>query len=97
MAPVWRAWLEARDETWRVVGVSAEPFDEARAFAERQGWRVEVGVVASESVPAAEQLLIGRSPWVFVIDGNGVILSEGHGSWVSEVADRAAERMGKGP
>ena len=85
VAPLWRSWIETNGSDWEVLAVSSEPFEVAQAFAENQEWGVEVGVVEAGSTVGSASALTGRAPWVFVANGAGVILAEGHGNRLAEL------------
>jgi hypothetical protein len=77
VAQLWRSWLETEGSDWQVLAVSSEPFGAARAFAETQGWQVEVGLVEAASTAGSGGALTVRAPWVFVANAAGVILAQG--------------------
>ena len=94
VAPAWKAWIGAAPPGLRVVGVSTEAPETAAAFARDQGWGVEVWRVEART-GSPEHALTSRTPWVFVLDGEGRILKEGNGSRLAEltsgVSDLVAE------
>jgi hypothetical protein len=83
VAPLWRNWTETNGSDWQLLAVSSESFEAAQAFAENQEWGV--GVVEAPSTVGSASALTGRAPWVFVANGAGVILAEGHGSGIAEL------------
>jgi hypothetical protein len=96
VAPLWRSWIETNGSDWQVLAVSSESFEAAQAFAENQGWEVEVGVVEAGSMVGSARALTGRAPWVFVANGAGVILAEGHGNRIAELTAGARTEPGEG-
>jgi hypothetical protein len=78
VASAWAAWIRESGLGWHVVAVSSEPLEVAQAFARQQGWDVEVAVV--EVGP-----LTKRTPWVFVLNAEGVLVAQGHGSRISQL------------
>jgi hypothetical protein len=80
------------DDTLLVVALAAEPWESAVAYAEGHGWEAEVWVVESGGLNGAEAALMGRTPWLFLLSPEGVILAEGHG----EELPRIAQPMGWG-
>jgi hypothetical protein len=85
VAPLCRDWLRAEGRDWRVLAVAAEGLESAQRYAEQQGWEVEVGVLETEPSGEMAAALTGRAPWVFVANGVGVILAEGHGDMLPEL------------
>ena len=85
VASLWRSWLQDYGPDWQVLAVSSEPLDSAQTYVEHQGWEVEVGVVEAGSSGGPADVLTGRAPWVFVANGAGVILAEGHGNTIAEL------------
>jgi hypothetical protein len=96
VAPLWRCWIETNGSDWQVLAVSSEPLEAAQAFAEGQEWGVDVGVVEAGSTVGSASALTGRAPWVFVANGAGVILAEGHGSRIAELTAGARTEPGGG-
>lgn len=85
VAPVWKTWLQANDAHMHVVAVSPEPYEVARDFAVEYGWGVDVFSIDPGRRGSAAHRLASRTPWLFLIDGNGVILAEGHGERIAEL------------
>jgi thiol-disulfide isomerase/thioredoxin len=90
VAPAWQAWIEEVPPGLRVVGVSTEPPETAQAFAQEQGWGVEVWQVEART-GSPEHALTSRTPWVFLLDGQGRILKEGHGSRLAELTSGVSD------
>jgi thiol-disulfide isomerase/thioredoxin len=90
VAPAWEAWIRKAPPDLRVVGVSAEPSDAATAFALEQGWGVEVWQVEARTGSPAHALT-SRTPWVFLLDGEGRIQKEGHGSRLAELTSGVSD------
>ncbi len=84
VAPAWKAWIETAPPGLWVVGVSTEPPEAAGAFAQEQGWGVEVWQVEAPT-GGPGHALTSRTPWVFLLDGEGRIQEEGHGSRLEEI------------
>ena len=85
VAPLWADWIRDVGSDWDVLALSSEPLESAEAFAKQQGWPVEVAVVDASMARGPAHALTARTPWVFVVDRGGVILSEGHGSRIAEL------------
>jgi thiol-disulfide isomerase/thioredoxin len=84
-APIWAEWSSEPHPNFRVMGISSEPHDSARAYAAEQGWSFEIGPPETWVDPGVAAGLVRRTPWVFVVDESGVILAEGHGSRIGEL------------
>jgi hypothetical protein len=87
VAPAWRAWIGAAPPGLRVIAVSTEPTEAAEAFVEKQAWGVEDVWRVEGRNGSPEHALTSRTPWVFVLDGEGRILGEGHGSRLAELTE----------
>ncbi len=61
----------------------------AEAYVTRHGWEVDLWTVDSKRRGGAAHALTGRTPWLFLIDGDGVILAEGHGERIDELVASA--------
>lgn len=85
VAPLWADWIRDVGSDWDVFAVSSEPLGSAEAYAKEQAWPVEVAVVDASQARGAAQAFTARTPWVFVVDRDGVILSEGHGGRIAEL------------
>jgi hypothetical protein len=90
VAPAWKDWIGEAPRGLRVVGVSTEPPETAEAFTREQGWGVEVWRVEART-GSPEHALTSRTPWVFVLDGEGRILKEGHGSRLAELTSGVSD------
>ncbi len=89
VAPLWADWIRDVGSGWDVLAVSADPLDSAEAYAKEQGWPVEVAGVDASVARGPAHALTARTPWVFVVDRSGVILSEGHGRRIAELTSGA--------
>jgi len=94
VAPEWRSWLEEDGRAWDVLAVTSEPVESGRAFASRNGWMVGVATVETDSQGGTGGRLTGRTPWVFVVDPEGIINAEGHGSRLLEIVAAAGQGPG---
>ena len=94
VAPLWADWIRNAGSDWDVLAVSTEPVDSAEAYARQQGWPVEVAVVDASAARGPAHALTARTPWVIVVDRDGVILSEGHGRRIAELT--AGTETGRG-
>lgn len=86
LAPDWAEWMRARSPELEVVAVSQEPLESAREYAARHGWSVPVRSVLVPAVGSRARSLVGLTPWVFALDGQGRVIAGGHGSEVASVA-----------
>ncbi len=86
--PAWAEWSRSAGRHVRVLPVATAGADAAVAFAEDQGWEAPVLTVRSGAADRLGDALTRRTPWVFVLDERGVIVAEGHGSRVGELAAR---------
>jgi len=90
VAPAWMAWMEEAGQSWNVQAVSSEPLGSALAFSQRHGWDMEVGVVEGSERGSRVWPFLSRTPWVFLVSGEGVILAEGHGERLEELVSQAS-------
>jgi hypothetical protein len=91
VAPAWREWLESRStSSLRILGLAREPLESARAYARQHGWSLEIARVSDD--PTAEGFrLVTRTPWLILLDADGVVRFEGHGSKLDELESLLAE------
>ncbi|MXX73335.1 MAG: hypothetical protein F4205_13315 [Gemmatimonadetes bacterium] len=87
VAADWASWLdEQKSEGHRTIAVSlGAPATVARCVRDKR-WNVRVGTVEPAAEGKGEHALMQRSPWVFVVGGDGVVVAEGHGIRLAEVA-----------
>ena len=90
VAPLWKAWTPAPRQGSRAIAISSEPIPSANQYALDHGWDAEVWTVAADLLDGIGYALTRRTPWVFLLDGEGVILAEGHGSRIAEIAGSTA-------
>lgn len=87
VAAGWREWLErGRHGASRVLALHAGSRSPAVAYAVGRGWPVEVVSVGSRVDGSGVHPLTRRTPWVFAIDGAGVVVASGHGRELPQVA-----------
>ncbi len=91
VAPLWRAWTTAPRPGLRAIAISSEPISSANQYALDHGWHAEVWTVAEDLLDGLGYGLTLRTPWVFLLDGEGLILAEGHGSRIAEIAKGTAD------
>jgi len=88
VAGSWRDLL-GRSGGVPVIAISDERAEQAAGYAERHGWEVDVRVT-DRPRPEVERAIVKRTPWVFVIDGGGRIVYDGHGERLEEALRTAA-------
>ena len=76
VAPIWATWLSKNGASAKVLALASASLAPAQAFAQEQGWQVEVAVVDTSGARDFGFALTRRSPWVFVLDETGGILAE---------------------
>ena len=85
VAPAWREWLdEHRDET-RILSISSEDASSAQAYVAGHAWRVDTWTVTSPKIGSPAHALTSRTPWLFLVDPDGVVIAEGHGDEIDEI------------
>jgi len=85
VAPLWKAWTTASGADFRTVAISSEPLESAKAYVARHEWDAEVWTVVAGRLGGPEHGLTSRTPWVFVLNEAGVIISESHGGSIAEI------------
>lgn len=78
-APLWRQWLTS-PKPLRVVAVTRDSLPTALAYRGREGWPVQLLSVHGARRGSREHSLVTRTPWLFLIDPDGVVRYQGHGS-----------------
>lgn len=86
VAPDWKAWMSSGGGAAQAVALSPEPPSVAGAYAEEHGWDVPVWTVDAARLGGRAHALTSRTPWVFVLDARGVVVSEGHGTQLTRLA-----------
>ena len=91
VAPLWKAWTTVPRQGLRAIAISSEPIPSAYQYALGHGWNAEVWTVVADILDVFGYALTRRTPWVFLLDGEGMILAEGHGSRIAEIAGNTAD------
>ena len=86
VAPDWRIWLDEYRSDAAVLAVSSEPITDAAAYADKHGWNVDVGSMEVGVLGGQAHALTSRTPWIFIVDGAGLVLAEGHGNLLAKLA-----------
>ena len=94
VAPDWRRWIEEHGTELRVIAISKEEREPAVAYAREHGWEVEVRTVEVGLLGGREHALTARTPWLFALDGAGIVIGEGHGSRIDELGALVRDRQG---
>ncbi|MBT8396752.1 MAG: hypothetical protein HKO65_06125 [Gemmatimonadetes bacterium] len=93
VAALWGAWIAAHRKGLEAVAISSALHDYANQYASDQGWGLEVWTLGDEPSDTPGYALTRRAPWVFLLDGEGVIVKEGHGSKIAEIARTAQAQI----
>ncbi len=92
LAPVWAAWLRSHTSDARILAVSAQPLGVARSFAAAQGWSLETASVSEQGAGSGGHRLVRATPWLFLLDQDGVVQFESHGGDLHGL-DEALDRL----
>lgn len=84
VSPEWSAWLRAHD-SGRVLAISREELGVAERYVDERGWSVVVRSVSVTDVGGLEAALLRRTPWIYVVDAEGVVRAAGHGNQIEEL------------
>jgi hypothetical protein len=79
VADDWRDWLLV-DRKARTILVSRDSPGAAAAYASKHGWPPGVFTVAPNGARDLQAQLTRRTPWIYVVDGEGRLIHEGHGA-----------------
>lgn len=80
VATLWSDWLEENVHSgYQIVAISTDP--KATDYVREQQWPVIV-----TSAEPVGHVIAKRTPWVFVVDGQGRVVADGHGRHLAEVA-----------
>lgn len=90
VAPQWADWLLSPPHGARVMAVSEEEHRTATEYAEAARWNVEVRRLSSVASPYSP--LAMRTPWLFLLDDQGIVTFHGHGDQL-EALDRALSQL----
>lgn len=87
VAEAWAAWLdEEESEAHRTIAVSSGAPAAVAQYVRDKRWNVRVGTVEPAEDGKSDHVLMKRTPWVFVVGGDGEVVAEGHGIRLAEVA-----------
>ena len=93
VAEPWASWLDEKDsKAHRTIALSSGTRATAARYVGDKRWTARVGAVEPGVDGQGEHALMIRTPWVFVVDGDGKVVAEGHGVRLAELAETI--RMG---
>ena len=85
VASLWRDWIGESGQGLGVVAVTSDPLERATAFVSQHSLGVEVLTVDEGLRGGPSHPLTARTPWVFFLDGAGVVLTHGHGAQIGDI------------
>lgn len=91
IAPHWRAWLEENGRSWNVKAVTRDSTSEGERFLRQHG--LPADVLPGQRLGSLRQSLTSRTPWVYITDREGRVLTEGHGARLPELSRTALTSM----
>lgn len=94
VAPTWARWLSDGRSKPAMIAVSAEPYRDALAYAERHDWDVPVRSAVVPLIGGQARSLVRLTPWVYGLDAEGRVVTTGHGSEIDRVAMELMKRTG---
>ena len=87
VAAGWREWLDRGDHgADQVFALHVGSRSLAEAYSVRQRWPIEVVSVGSGVDGSGARALTRRTPWVFAIDEDGLVVASGHGRQLPQLA-----------
>lgn len=92
--PLWREWARRRESTLRISAVTSASEETASAFLREFDWKPQIWAGEGGQISAPPLPLTRRTPWVFVLDANGIVVAEGHGRWIESLAEESAGAPG---
>ena len=97
VAEAWTSWLdEDAPEAHRTIAVSSGAPATAARYVQDKRWNVRAGTVEPADDGKGDHVLLKRTPWVFVVGGDGTVVAEGHGIRLAEVAQTIRVATGTG-
>lgn len=91
VVPEWSDWVQSAEPGIRVVAVALARQDAASAFLSTYLWEPELWILGPEDGTPGRRPITTRTPWMFLLDGHGVILYEGHGQRIRDLGSEWAE------
>lgn len=85
VVPLWREWAGRPDHRIRIIAATADSLARGIDYLASFGWRPEVWSFQEDSRELPGPSITGRTPWIYLIDGAGVVLSDGHGRRIEEI------------
>ena len=91
VAPEWRGWLDQYRDELSVVAISSETYESAQTYSTQHEWDIGVRSVKDTGMGTRGHALTSRTPWVFVLDREGVVVAGGHGGMIEELGSTVLE------
>lgn len=93
VAPEWAGHFTSTapaGTTIRRIAVTRDLPSPAATYAERFGWQVDLLSIAQVPQPGRESSLVSRTPWIYVLDSDGVLRFQDHGAELRRVEEAIA-------
>ena len=89
IAEDWASWLAQEEASaHRTIAVSSGAAATVARYVRDKQWNVRAGTVEPADVGKGDHVLLKRTPWVFVVGGDGAVVAEGHGIRLAEMFPR---------
>jgi thiol-disulfide isomerase/thioredoxin len=86
VVPIWRDWIRELKPGVRIAAVTTETREAGALFLASFDWQPEVWTAEPGARSNIQRSLTTRTPWVYLLDGNGVVLAEGHGRLIEDLS-----------
>ena len=97
VAEDWASWLAQEEAAaHRTIAVSSGAPATVGRYVRDKRWNVRAGTVEPADDGKGDHVLLKRTPWVFVVGGDGAVVAEGHGIRLAEVAQTIRVASGTG-
>lgn len=99
-------WCDSVASTWRtstasagrprLVGITKSPLAAAQRYVKAKGWQFDAVYQLDRSDQlGVERALVGKTPWVFVLDGVGRLQLQEHGAGIERAIATSAQSGAK--
>jgi hypothetical protein len=93
----WARWTAGAPSDVEVLAISADGLAGAVTYAKTHRWNAAVGSIPEWAESAVSRAMLGRTPWIFLLDELGLVRFDAHGAHLAQLDSAVAAQLDAQP